>query len=313
MNKTEWLTKCSNGIHKVGFQLKKNAPGIAIGIGVVSAVASTVFACKATLKVTDILEKTKGDVETVHTFLADESHRDEYSEQDGKKDLTLIYTKTAVQLAKLYLPAIGFGALALVATLYSHNLMKQRNVALAAAFVAIDGSFKDYRARVVDKYGEEADRDLRYDIQTRETKEIVVDENGKEKKVKKTEKVVNGVRKSDFAKLFDESNPYWNEVDTERLNSLTIRKQEQWANDKLIGRGYLLLNEVYESLGFKPTKAGCVVGWIYDRDNPKTDNYVDFGIRHMKEADYGKPIMLDFNVDGYILDSAVEKNKIEEF
>jgi hypothetical protein len=313
MNKTELLTKCSNGLHKIGFGLKKKAPEIAIATGVVSAIVGTVFACKATLKVNDILEKAKGDIETVHEFLADEAHKDEYSEQDGKKDLTLIYVKTGIQIAKIYLPAVGFGVFSLASILCSHSVLKERNVALAAAFVAIDGSFKDYRARVVDKYGEEADRDLRYDIQTRETKETVVDENGKEKKVKKTEKVVNGVRQSDFAKLFDESNMYWNDVDTERLNSLTIRKQEQWANDKLIGRGYLLLNEVYESLGFKPTKAGCVVGWIYDRDNPKTDNYVDFGIRHMKETDYGKPIMLDFNVDGYILDSAVAKNKIEEF
>ena len=62
-------------------------------------------------------------------------------------------------------------------------------------------------------------------------------------------------------------------------------------------------------LGIERTKAGQIVGWVYDEDNPLGDNYVDFGIYDInreKSRDfvngYERVILLDFNVDGNILD-----------
>lgn len=61
----------------------------------------------------------------------------------------------------------------------------------------------------------------------------------------------------------------------------------------------------------EPSKAGQVVGWVYDPENPNHngDNWVDFGIYNIdKERNrafvngYERSILLDFNVDGYILD-----------
>ena len=89
-----------------------------------------------------------------------------------------------------------------------------------------------------------------------------------------------------------------------------LRSQQQYANDLLQSNGYLFLNEVYEMLGFKPTKAGQVVGWVYNPKNPVGDNFVDFGMREvyrMNETsdfveDWDRAVMLDFNVDGNIFD-----------
>jgi hypothetical protein len=74
-------------------------------------------------------------------------------------------------------------------------------------------------------------------------------------------------------------------------------------------KGYLFLNDVYEMLGFERTKAGQVVGWIYNLDDPNGDNHVDFGIYDGNNADkrqfvngLERAILLDFNVDGPILD-----------
>ena len=62
-------------------------------------------------------------------------------------------------------------------------------------------------------------------------------------------------------------------------------------------------------LDIKITPASCVVGWIYDKDNPVGDNYVDFGLydgdkegsrRFVNELD--NAVLLDFNVDGVIQD-----------
>ena len=62
-------------------------------------------------------------------------------------------------------------------------------------------------------------------------------------------------------------------------------------------------------LGIPRTRAGQIVGWIYDKKNPIGDNYVDFGIYDTnKEANrnfvngYERTILLDFNVEGNILE-----------
>ena len=59
--------------------------------------------------------------------------------------------------------------------------------------------------------------------------------------------------------------------------------------------------------GFEPTKAGHVVGWLYDEKHPVCDNYVDFGIWDIDAEPTRRfingletNIILDFNVDGNI-------------
>lgn len=59
-------------------------------------------------------------------------------------------------------------------------------------------------------------------------------------------------------------------------------------------------------LGIARTNAGQVVGWIYCEKNPVGDNYVDFGIYNLQNEGFvngnERSILLDFNVDGIILD-----------
>ena len=62
---------------------------------------------------------------------------------------------------------------------------------MASAYTLIDRSFKDYRGRVVDRFGEQVDRELRYDIKAVEVEKTTVNSKGKEVKVKDTEKVVD--------------------------------------------------------------------------------------------------------------------------
>lgn len=54
-------------------------------------------------------------------------------------------------------------------------------------------------------------------------------------------------------------------------------------------------------LGFSRTKAGTMVGWVYDEKNPIGDNFVDFGLMDDRNSDfingYEKTVLLDFNVD----------------
>lgn len=301
--KIEKLTNALNTrLGKAGLRLRKHAPEILIVAGAVGAVASTVMACFATTKISTILDKTKEDLNTIHTY----EHED-YTETDRKKDLTITYVKTGVRMARLYAPSALLGALSITCMVGSHHILTKRNAALAAAYATVDKSFKEYKKRVAERFGENVEKELRYNIKAKKFKETVVDENsGKEKKTKTTVDVADPDY-SCYARFFDETSACWEKDPEYNLTFLTA--QQRYANDLLQARGHLFLNEVYDMLGLTRSTAGQVVGWIYGKNNSNGDNYVDFGIfdaNREKSRDfvngYERSILLDFNVDGYILD-----------
>lgn len=308
MKMNEIMSNATRTFNKVGFKLKKHSPEILIAAGVVGTVTSAVMACKATTKLNDILDNSKDDIDAIHGAMKHpEDLPQEYTKEDGKKDLAIVYVQTGVKLAKLYAPAIALGALSITAILTSNNILRKRNIALAAAYTAVDKSFKEYRGRVVERFGKDLDRELRYNIKAKEIEEVVINEDGTESVVKKNISVSGLDAYSDYAKFFDESCAGWTK-DPE-LNLCFLKRQQDYANEVLKAKGYLFLNDAYEMLGIQRTKAGQCVGWIYDEKNPVGDNCVDFGIYDTyKEGcrnfvnGYERSILLDFNVDGNILD-----------
>lgn len=306
MKKNEIMKNVSSTFNKMSIKLKKHSPEILIVAGVVGTVASTVLACKATTKVGKIMDGTKDDVEEIHNAVEKGVTKagETYSVDDSKKDLTIVYTQTGVKLAKLYAPSVVLGTLSITSIVASHNILKKRNVALAAAYATVDKTFKEYRSRVVERFGEEVDKELRYNIKAKKVEEIVKDpETGKEKKVKTTINVADP-DVNDYARFFDASCAQYE--DNMDYNLMYLRAQEQFANDRLKTDGYLFLSDVYEALGIKRTKMSQTVGWIYKPENPDGDNFVDFGIletnRETEDGGYEKVILLEFNVDGPILD-----------
>ena len=231
-----------------------------------------------------------------------------YTSQDLKKDTTIIYTQTAVKFIKLYGPAIVLGAMSITSMLASNNILRKRNVALAAAYATVDKGFKEYRSRVIERFGKDMDREFKYNIKAKEIEETTKDAKGKEKTTKKTIEVADVNEYSDYARFFDELCSGWKR-DAE-YNLMFIKHQQNYANEKLQKQGYLFLNDVYDMLGIPKTKAGQIVGWIYDEAHPDIyDNFVDFGIYDLyneRARDFvngrEKSILLDFNVDGNILD-----------
>ena len=304
---TNLLVTANKTFKKVGFKVKKNSPELLIGAGIVGVIASTVMACKATTKLNDILKDSEEQVQQIHDATQNVKLAGRYSEEDAKKDLLIVYTQTGLKVVKLYAPAVLVGGLSLASILTSHKILKGLNVALAAAYTAVDKGFKEYRNRVIERFGEAVDKELKYNVKAQEIEKTVVDEKGKEKKVKETVNISNydPEKYSEYAKFFDCGNPNW-EKDAE-YNLMFLRNQEKYANDKLQANGYLFLNEVYDMLGIPRTKAGQVVGWTYDEKNPIGDNYVSFGIYDINKPanrDFvngvERTILLDFNVDGNI-------------
>lgn len=305
MKFNEILNSATRTIHKVGFKMKKASPEILVAAGIAGVVTSTVMACKATTKAGDVITDHNNEMDKIRQ--ASELEDVEYTEEDARKDTVIVYTQTVVKFIKLYGPSVLLGAASITCIVGSHNILRKRNVALAAAYTAVDKGFKEYRGRVVERFGEELDKELRYNIKAKEFEETTVDAKGKEKTVKNTVSVADPNEFSDYARIFDESCSGWSK-DPE-YNMMFLKQQQNWANDILKSKGHLFLNEVYDMLGFPRSKAGQVVGWIYDEDCPAGDNFVDFGIYNInyeKARDfvngYERSIILDFNVDGPILD-----------
>lgn len=290
--------------YKVEGTVKKHSPEILATVGVVGAVTSAVMACKATRKLDEVLSETQDTIDKIKAIESDAAYAEKYTSEDAKKDLSITYVQTGVKIAKLYAPSIALGTLSITCLLTSNNILRKRNAALSAAYMTVDKSFKEYRNRVAEKFGEEVEKEIRYNIKAEEM--VIVDEEGNQ--TVETVKTMDPNLYSDYARFFDESCPAW-QNDPE-YNLMFLKSQQQYANDLLRARGRLFLNEVYEMLGIDKTKAGQVVGWVYNTENPSGDNFVDFGIYDMHRErvrafvnGYETNILLDFNVDGNVWDT----------
>ena len=286
---------------------EKHSPTILFGAGVVSMVGSTVLACRATLKLDEVFtaieeDKRKAVLAKNKVAAGEAPEGVTYTEQEFKQDNMLILIQGGAKIAKLYAPSLILGGVGIACLTKSHKILLDRNTALTAAYIAVDKAFHAYRERVVDRYGEDTDREFRYGS---EQVDIINEETGK---VTSTVRVEPG-EPSGYARWFDEENANWNAPPMEEYNWLWLRTQQNWANDMLRARGHLFLNEVYSMIGMSHTSAGSIVGWVYDRNNERGDNFVDFGCWG---KDDGQPldffngregaILLDFNVDGTIWD-----------
>lgn len=274
-----------------GLAMQKNAPSWLFALGIVGTVGSTVLACRATLKLEEVIDEAKNDLDTARSIDVPE----QYSEQDRTQDMVLIYARSAGKLIRLYGPSVVVGGMSIAALTKSHNILNDRVAALSAAYTALQAGYDRYREKVIEKYGEEQDREFR------QRRDIVTAPGPDGKPIDVT--IVSPDGTSPYAKFFDQLSPNWSKE--AEYNYAFLLAQQNWANDKLRIQGHLFLNEVYDSLGIPRTRAGSVVGWSVKGNG---DKYVDFGIfdddarnRAFVNGLEGS-VLLDFNVDGVIID-----------
>lgn len=289
--------------------LQKNAPNLLFFGGVAGMIGTTVMASMATLKLQDVLQeaedlKKKCDdkvEEELKHFQQDpraehEKREPKYTKEDAQKDHQIITAKTAVKVVKLYAPAVALGVASVGMLSKSHNLLAQRNAALTAAYVALDKGFREYRERVIEKYGEEEDQKFRY---ASEKVTAVKEKDGTKRDVYR----VTPEAASIYARFFDQLSSNWSKEP--EYNRLFLRSQQNYFNDLLNARGHVFLNEVYDGLDIPRSEAGSIVGW-YRGEN--SDSFISFGVFEGQDSDLIRDFMngregsvlLDFNVDGVI-------------
>lgn len=293
------------------FSVQKNLPTIMIAGGCIGAVIGFVKACYDSMSVPEIVENHQLRVDQVHS-----EHSEDSGSKEEKKELAAVYFETGVSFAKLYAVSVSIEALSIVSILAGSNKLRKRNVALAAACTELTNSFKNYRGRVVQRYGEKVDNELLYGITQETVEETVVDENGKKKKIKKTVDVLDESSITGYARCFGHGYSKAWELN-EDYDDLFLNAQERMFNFWLTTNKVVYYNEVLIALGFEPTASGQVVGWILDENSEdRGDNYISLNVRKVKKknesGEYETVWLLNPNVDGPIIDRALKLNLIEK-
>lgn len=276
---------------------KKNSPHIFFGIGLVGAVGATVMACKATLRVEDVMDDIHDDIEKVKEAKANIADPTPQEEKEYRREMGTAVGKGAIKLIRLYGPAGVVGGVSIACLTGAHVQLVHRNAALGVLVGTLSKSLEEYRGRVRDKVGDEEESDLwngRSDVK-------VKDEDGKPV----MQKMQTGTGCGPYAKLFDESNRNW--VPNAEMNMAFLLAVEKHCNQKLDANGVLLLNDAYEALGIEKTTAGAIMGWLRDPEDPYTR--IKFGIFETRNALFVNgleySIWLDFNVDAHTVYQAI--------
>lgn len=272
----------------------KYSPEILTVIGVVGVVTSAVVIAKQTLKLEATVDKAKERIEFVKE--RKEAEGDLHDEREFKKELTKAQISAMTDVGKLYLPGITLLVGSLTCLITAHGIMRKRNLAMVAAYKALEETFSEYRKKVVETVGEDKERDIRFGIDEQE----VTAEDGTTKVVAR----IDPNRRSIYAKFFDESNPNW--VRNAEYNLMFLKGVQSHMNDTLRVKRWVLLNDVYDAIGIPRTREGAIVGWVIGNEG---DNFIDFDIYNFSSErarmfvngdEYS--ILLDFNVNGVIID-----------
>jgi len=208
---------------KVAQQISKHSPLILTIGGVVGIFATSFFASKATLKA------------------AKEVHRLEAS-VDG--DLT---KREILEVAwRFYIPTalVGIGSAACIVG--THGIHTRRNAALLGLYSLTDASLREYKAKVIEKIGENKEQKIHDEIMQDRvnanppSSEIIVVGSGK---VQCQEAITGRYFDSDME---------------------SIRRAENTINARLIHDMYSSHNEFCSLVGLPQTPLGDQIGWTVD-------------------------------------------------
>ncbi len=291
----------SRGVSRQIFIVKRHSPVLLFGLGAVGFVSTCALSVRATLKLSDVLDATDKKLAEVD----DGSHHVVEDEADKKPAKFGIKLQTSIEIAKLYALPVVVGAASVAALTGSHIILTKRNTSLVAAYATVDSMFKKYRSRVREELGDDKDREFRFGVAE---KAVVDPETGAVENARGID--AEAVKKraedgSDYAVMFDKWNENWEP--SYKQNIFYLDSVIQRFENVMRLRGWVMLFEIYEAMGYEPTEASFSVGWIKDANlTGDGDGYISFGLERNTENAIAflngtrHDVLLDPNVDGVI-------------
>lgn len=286
-------------LKRFGRGIRRNSSEIMLITGAVGTVAATVTAVIQTRKIDYAFDDARDEINYAEEKLEEEAITPEEANKIVKK--ARIHEGLAIM--KLYAGPVILEGVGLGLIFASHAKLRKENTALSAALATVSGAFLRYRERVRERYGEDAEREIKYGIKHAEVETEETDEKGRTKKVKKDVTYVDDLP-GDYSRFFDSSSRRYDFTDNQFNISYLNSRQNYW-NDVLRINGYVTLNEVYRDLDIPVIPDGIVLGWMYSKDPEMQIGkpYIDFGIYNINRAKnrdfvngYEEAILLDFDV-----------------
>ena len=299
----------------------KAAPTIAFVAGAVGSVASLYLMWRTARKHDLVIADATDLIEAVHDKKPIEGEENEEALPINayRRELAKAYIQAGFKLGKLYAPVAIAEAASMTLMGFGYGKLSTRYASTLAVCSLLETQYAKYRKNVIDTLGEEADNEFRFGLKEKLYEIPELDKDGKPKLDKNGKPKVKSIREhvlgdelegySGYARIFSKSeSKSFNDDDktgmaTSYYNRTFLVQQENFFNMLLRYRPNhtVFLNEVYEALGYEPTKEGQVVGWHYDPDNPIGDNKIMFvPIEFYDEQYQAKWCVLDFNVDGNV-------------
>lgn len=265
---------------KVVSSVKVNSPTILLVGGIASVVGGTVLAVAQTEKASKAMDEFNEQMDRYHKSVEIAEKKEDpetfYPVAERKHHIRLIYGHMIMSMAKIYLPVVLLEAAGIGMICKSHGILNKRNAALASAYAALQKSYDEYRKRVREKFGEEADQELYYGVKTEKYIEKTTSENGVTTEEEKEKVTVNSLAPWSF--FVDETcERVWNKDPNITLCNLKIVLRT--LNDKAYHSPIVTLNDLYWLVGHELTDEGMVLGWKGGKDA-----HIDLNIDTSKEA-----------------------------
>lgn len=245
------------GYHKVMNYANRNSANILTGFGILGVATTAILTAKETPKALQILEE-----------------REEYKREHYNEGLTLV--EKVMVVTPVYFPAILMGAATMSCIYGANHINKKQQAVLTSAYSYLNSCYDDYRNKVKELYGDDADKKVKNEI-AKDTyeKEHLEDEN------------------EHMNLYFDEySNRYFN-MNPDNLPAILydINKSYNFT-------GEMSLNNVYEFLGLEPTAFGETVGWAAYKDwECNGFSWIDIHFDPMEFPDNLACGVLSFNIE----------------
>lgn len=301
------MNKIVSTVKLVGKTVKmfgvKHGPAIALGVGIIAIPTAVILSSFAAVKAKKIVADAEYELDDIENTLRIEGEdaesgqlvSQEYTPEAKERDKSRVMAKTALKLTTTYLPTVTTTAVAISGILVYTSIMKKRLLVVTTAYAALDTAFKNYRERVVENYGKDVDRQLRYGVKKELVQTTEIDENGNEVTVTKEVETADSVNDGncDLSRVFSkETSHMW--YPKAEYNEMVLRSVENHFTKRLAVDGFVVMNDILESLGFKREAMGTVYGWVYKDEN----SHVDLSIQKVGDADF----LVDFSEVDYILD-----------
>lgn len=219
--------------------LKKNSATILTVAATAGVIITSVLSAKAAIKASRVL-----------------AHKEE------KKGEKLTFEETISAVWTIYIPPVVAG-ISTIACVFGANILNQRQQAsLASAYALVDSSYKEYKAKLKELYGEEAHNNIVDAIAAEKCNDVHIFAGSSSQQLPST---VSGLASSDTQEIESDSEPrlFYDEY-SGRYFETTIEKvllAEYHLNRNYILKGFARLNEFYEFLGLEPTDYGETAGW----------------------------------------------------